>query len=259
MTAPFAHDPIDDAAPGETVLLAYAVVRASAPVAAVGIDGAEVDLVGVDQLAAAVTPVASHRPLTRRADLLAYGNVVDALAEHGPVAPLRYGTMLPDRQAVVDQLTPRIAGLTALLDHLDGKRQYNLRAAYREDVVLAELVAADPEIRRLREWTRELPADAGHRERLELGERVAAALQARSEDDAALLLDVALHHAVEHRVRTPPSSTQVLDAALLVDDERADDLLLALEDLAAGVHPQLRLTLVGPVAPYDFVTETAWD
>ena len=45
----------------------------------------------------------------------------------------------------------------------------------------------------------------------------------------------------------------VLDVALLVDDDRRGDFEEALEALAESVHERIRLRLVGPVAPYDFV------
>ncbi len=57
---------------------------------------------------------------------------------------------------------------------------------------------------------------------------------------------------------TPPSATQVLDAALLVDDAREDELVGALEDLAEAVHGRIRMRLLGPLAPYVFAGEAGW-
>ena len=45
----------------------------------------------------------------------------------------------------------------------------------------------------------------------------------------------------------------MLDVALLVDDERRADFEEQLESLAEEVHERIRLRLVGPMAPYDFV------
>ena len=41
--------------------------------------------------------------------------------------------------------------------------------------------------------------------------------------------------------------------ALLVDDERRGELEQHLESLAEAVHERIRLRLMGPMAPYDFV------
>ena len=50
----------------------------------------------------------------------------------------------------------------------------------------------------------------------------------------------------------------VLDVALLVDDDRRAEFEEHLEGLAEAVHERIRLRLVGPVAPYDFVGGDAW-
>jgi hypothetical protein len=52
---------------------------------------------------------------------------------------------------------------------------------------------------------------------------------------------------------------RILDVALLVEDEQASALEDHLEMLAEQVHDRVRLSLTGPLAPYDFVSEVAWD
>ena len=244
-------------------LFAYGVVRSRdverGDAELTGLDGEPVGFVVEGALAAAVTPVALDRPPGRRAELLAYQSVLDVLAETGPVAPVRFGSVLPDGAAVVAELLgPRQEEFSACLDALEGRRQYNLRATYVEEAVLAELVGTDPEIRRLRELTRGLPEEAAFGERARLGELVFTAMQDRSAFDADVLLDAVAPLAVAHLVRTPPSATQVLDVALLVDDARAEELVGALEDLAEAVHERIRMRLLGPLAPYDFAGEVGW-
>ncbi|MDF1602517.1 GvpL/GvpF family gas vesicle protein [Nocardioides sp. YIM 152315] len=247
----------------DRALFVYGVVRAAdtrggAP-ELTGLDGAPVGFVVDGPLAAAVTPVSLDRPPGRRAELLAYQSVLDVLAEAGPVAPVRFGSVLADGQSVVEELLgPRQEGFVAFLDQLDGKRQYNLRATYVEEAVLADLVATEPEIRQLRDYTKDLPEHAGYGERARLGELVYHAMQDRSSFDADVLLDAVVPLAVAHLVRTPPSATQVLDVALLVEEARAEALVAALEDLAEAVHERIRMRLVGPLAAYDFVGEAGW-
>ena len=219
-----------------------------------GVDGAPVHLVGAGTLAAAVTPMDLERPAGRRAELLAYQAVLDVLSGNGPVAPVRFGSVLADADAVEqDLLLAYRPEFEEILDRLEGRRQFNLRASYVEEAVLADLVATDPEIRALRERTRGLPEEASYGERVRLGELVARALEDRSADDAAMLLDAVVPLAAEHVVRREPSAEQVLDVALLVDDSRSEELVGRLEDLAEAVHERIRMSLLGPLAAYDFV------
>ena len=224
-----------------------------------GVEGAPVQLVEAGELAAAVTLVAADRPPGRRADLLAYQSVLDALAEAGAVVPLRFGSVLPDADAVRgDLLAPDQERLGAILDRVGRCRQFNLRATHVEEAVLADLVTTDPEVRALRERTRDLPEEASYADRVRLGELVVQALEDRSAHDGVELLNAVVPLTVDHVVRTPPSASQVLDVALLVDPSRGRELVDRLEGLAEAVHERIRLRLVGPLAPYDFVEEPGW-
>jgi len=243
-------------------LFVYGVVRAETDHHAdglTGIHGSSVDLIVGGSIAAAVTTVALGEPPRRRADLLAYQSVLDALHSAGPVAPVQFGSVLWDASTVLEEmLLPHEDEFNAILDRLDGKQQYNLRASFVEEAVLAELVATDPEVAALRERTRNQPEMASYPERVRLGELVARGLEDRSADEAEVLWAAIEPLTVEHRVRTPPSAQQVLDVALLVEEGRSSDLLERLEDLAEAVHERVRMRLIGPIAPFDFVGEDGW-
>ena len=223
------------------------------------LDGNAAELVSAADIAAVVCAVAPDVVRVRRADLLAYHSVLDALAARGPVVPVRFGSVLPGRDAVAEFLAQHCEQLTAALDRLTGRRQYNLRVSYVEEVVLAELVAEDPEIRDLRARIASVPDDASYPDRVRLGELVARSLENWSERDAEALLAAVEPDVVAYQVRSAPSATQVLDVALLVDDARAEQVVDHLEELARQNHETLRMRLVGPLAAHDFAEETPWD
>lgn len=218
----------------------------------VGVDGEPIEVVRAGDVAAVVSWMNLDRPPGRKAELLAYHGVLDVLARSGPVAPVRFGTVMADREAVVEFLEVQEGELGEVLALLEGRRQFNLRAKYVEDAVLAELVTLDPEIRDLHERTREMPEDASYPDRVRLGELVVRGLEQRGAEDAALLLDTVLPRVVEHVDRTASNPSVVLDVALLVDESQGDELVQVLEGLAEAVHERIRLELVGPMAPYDF-------
>jgi hypothetical protein len=237
-------------------LFVYAVVRAERdlPDGLTGVDGSPVTLVPFGEIGAVVGEIAWERPPGRRADLTAYSAVMEALLPEGAVAPIRFGTVMPDDRAVVAELLgPREKELTALLDELDGRVQYNVRASYVEDAVLAEIVREDPEIRRLRERTRDLPEDALVGDRIRLGELVSQNWERLARADADHLLAQVAPMVTAHAVRREPGPAAALDAALLVEAGRSQELEDLLELLAEQTHGRMQLRLVGPLAPYDFV------
>lgn len=224
-----------------------------------GVGDQPVEFVRFGELATAVSSVDPTRRLGRRADLLAYQAVLDGLAHGGPVVPVRFGSVLPDADTVAAELMePNEEYFETLLEGLRGRRQFNLRVTPVEEAALSDLVTSDPEIRALRERTREVPEEASYRERVRLGELVARGLEQRSAEDADMVLDVVLPLVADHHVRTPPSATQVIDVALLVEEPRMGEFVDVLEELAESVHERLNLRLLGPLAPYDFVEERQW-
>ena len=58
----------------------------------------------------------------RRRDLTRHSDVIAAAFRNGAVVPLRFGTVFPSPEAVVDELLePRRAELTRLLCELEGR------------------------------------------------------------------------------------------------------------------------------------------
>ena len=223
-----------------------------------GMDDAPVEYVALGDLVAATTPVPHDRVFGRRADLLAHSRVVEELSRGTSTIPVRFGSVLADRESVVAELlAPSEPYFTELLASLDGVEQYGLRATYERDQVLAEIVQGDPRIAELRSRTRDLPPGTMHPDLLTLGEAVSAAWERKRDEEGQALLSQVAPLVVDLREK-PLSGDDVLDVALLVEKSRRDDLEALLEDLAEAVHERVRLRLVGPLPAYDFVGEGPW-
>ncbi|HET7388840.1 MAG TPA: GvpL/GvpF family gas vesicle protein [Nocardioidaceae bacterium] len=236
----------------------YGVVAADAviPKSLSGIDGRPVRLVRHGEVAAVVADISADRPPGRRKDLVAHGSVLDTLCTSCTVVPVRFGSLLADDHSVVeDFLALHEDRFAAYLTELADRSQYNLRAIYHQNLALEEIVRADPKIAQLRRQTRDLPSPQGHGVRIRLGELVAHALDAKRSEDTDILLESIVPFTASHAVRPLRDVDDAADLAFLVDDDRAAEFEQQLEDLAEAVHERMRLRLVGPVAPYDFVED----
>jgi hypothetical protein len=128
------------------------------PAGLAGLEKAPVRLVRHEAVAAVVSDIALERPPGRAADLVAHSEVLDALVGLTAVVPVHFGSVLADdRMVVEDVLAPGYDDFVHLLEELEGRVQLNLRATYVQETVLAEVVAADPEVAALRRHTRDLP------------------------------------------------------------------------------------------------------
>ena len=238
----------------DTAAWIYAVVDdpAVVPAGLLGVGDGPVGTVEHGGLAAVVGALQLDRAPKHRADLVAHSKVLEELRNHGTVVPVQFGSVMQDLESVrSDLLEDRVDELRALLDQLRGRFQYNLRARYVEEQVLSEIVRDDPEVSELRRLTRDVPDEAAYGEKVRLGELVNHHLEAKRDVDARFLLDTVLPHTVAHVVKRT-GGMNVLDAALLVEESRAEEFVDLLEDLAEGVHERMRLQVVGPVAAFDF-------
>jgi Gas vesicle synthesis protein GvpL/GvpF len=234
----------------------YGIVAADLVVPAdlKGVDDQVVTLIPYGDVAAVTSLLDSERTLAGRADLLAHSGVLDAVAALGPVIPVRFGAVLENRDAVTaDLLEPSHERFHAMLDDLAGHAQFTVRARYDERQILTEVVAENPEIAQLRAATRGQPEDSSYGDRVRLGELVARALEAKSEQDGRNLLEALERHATAVNIRESAGLDRLLDVALLVHDSRRAEFEQAVERLAEAFAGRAHLKLVGPTAPYDFV------
>lgn len=226
----------------------------------VGDPAGEVTVVRHGRLAAIVSEVPADRPLGTRDDLLAHERVLDMVAAEAPVLPMRFGAVLTDVEAAAEELlAPHHDHFASALFELAGSAQFTVKGRYVRDTVLREVLAEEPEVARLREALRDLPEEAGYYDRIRLGELIAHAFARKRETDAQTLLDTLTPHAVAVSVHEPPGEEGVVDVSFLVDHERQPRFERALEELGQRWDGRVRLRLLGPIAPYDFVGgDDAW-
>jgi hypothetical protein len=231
----------------------YGVVRSRSldAITAEGVSGMAVEVVDGDGVAALVSDLPAKELRVRRRDLRRHLDVIEEAFAKTTILPCRFGTVVDSLADVNDEL---LAGRRDELLHglaqLDGRVQLNVKATYDEDLLLAGIVASDPEVARLREATRTL-GDAGYYEQLRLGERVAAAVAAQRDADAARIVDALAAEAEDVTLEQPPPEA-ALKASFLVERARLEQFDAALEQTAAAEQPRLRFDVIGPLPPTAF-------
>jgi hypothetical protein len=238
--------PAEGAARGPS-LFVYAVIPAADAggwPGAPGIGGpdARVRALEAGKLAALVSDLPPDRTPGRREDLEVYRRVLSIATEHGTTIPIRFGMVIDGDDVVRDRLLGRHAPeLTELMHTLDGKVQMSVRAFYAEDALLRGAMENDEEIARRSAAIQGRSEIESRPERIALGERVAAAVDARRARDEQLLLERLKPHATDVRVDAPGSERVALNAQLLVPRERRAALDEAVRDLRGALEGYLAL------------------
>jgi len=207
------------------------------------------------RVAAVVSDVPLDRPLGVRGDLVAHETVLDTLAARGAVVPMRFPAVVEEHAIVDELLAPNEDHFVQLLESLEGRAQFTLTGRYEQDAVLREVLEGDEEIRALREKVRELPEDASYYDRVRLGELIVRELEQRQETEGTGIVERLEPLAVATVTNQLASPEDVVNVAFLVERDRQEEFENAVEGIGEELVGRIRLRLLGPVAPYDFIPE----
>jgi Gas vesicle synthesis protein GvpL/GvpF len=212
-----------------------------------------VALLGHGAIAAIMSHIQADRPLGTPADARAHANVLAVIAEANPVLPMRFGAVMRDGDAIVaGLLRPHHDAFAATLARLDGHEQFTIKGKYIGDVALREVLAAEPETMRLREFLRGRDINVFEQESIRLGELVVRALERKRMADLQTLVDAVTPFAAAIAPRAPSAADGAVDAAFLVRRPQRSGFEQAAEEVARCWRNRIRLRLLGPLVPYDF-------
>lgn len=220
----------------------------------------EVRSIAHDSVCALVGDAPDNGPVrVRRGALLAHTDVLQAAMERGVVLPLRFGVLLPDEQAVREELLgPNSAAYASRLEALVGCAEFQLKVTFDSERVLRAVLTSDRQLSDAAALVRELPGEAGHFDRIRLGELISERVEGRAESVAREIV-VALEPLAVAVSRGPRQHEwMALNAAFLVDMERRGDFDAAVDRLNADHHGELQFRLVGPLPPHTFA-DHAWE
>lgn len=236
----------------------YALARADAVDGLTGrrgIDGVDTTVVEGPGVAAmsAVLPIAPFRAAEREPDLAEDGWLAHALRAHDrvvaeafaavPLLPLRFGTLYPDRDAVVSMLRTGADELRAELDRLAGSAEWSVKAFSETPAEPADQLPPDPGPSDGTGWmTHQLRTATAREHRQRQRTAAAAAIGDRLAGYA--------RETWQRRAADNDPTRPVLDTVYLVDDDARVDFLGELEQLR---RRELRLTVSGPNPAYHFV------
>jgi hypothetical protein len=232
-----------------------------------GVGGAPVQVVEHGGLTAVVSPVSlddfGEDALRRNLEDLgwlestarAHHAVVDAAAASAAVAPLGLATVYRSEDRLRAALRERSDEFTRALERITGRTEWGVKAYADLKQATPSTPATEQEAPAARPGTSYLQRRRVEQHSEEQARREVLAVANDIDNE---LRDIAATGRL-HRPQDPQLSGErgwmILNAAYLVDDERAEDFRAAVVRLA-DLRPEIRLQLTGPWAPYSFATES---
>jgi hypothetical protein len=240
-------------------LYVYGLMRDEEGAAAAAASERGLDTVVRGGLCALVEELTGGDLALRRESAFSHSQTLQEAFAHGPVLPMRFGTVLADAAALERELLePRAEALLARLEALDGMSEMQVKATYREEPLLRSILAASPRLATTAARLRTLPEAATHFDRIALGEAIAAAVQSRRDAGSEQLLASLRGLAVAEHVSEPTHERSVVNAAFLVPDDRLEEFDAAVEELSDQHQAEMQFItglLTLPLAP---VRGVAW-
>jgi hypothetical protein len=237
----------------------YCFTRSSHPLplegaVGVGAHGPALRLVREPDLTAVVSDAPPDLRAKRR-DLAIHEQVVGRLFAAGTVLPMRFGMVAPSDEALRNDLRSAAQRYGELLSRLEGYVEFNVKGVHDEDAVLRDVLLRNRALRERNEALR-IAGGGRHTDKMEFGERIAAAVADLRSRDAERAVALLRPHAVEAR-RGPPVDGCFVNVSFLVALDARRDFDSALLGLRAELGGSASVHLHGPLPPYSFVRDEA--
>ncbi len=200
------------------------------------------------------SPLDDYRGLDRQQAatyLVNHQRVVEAVMKEMTVLPVRFGTVMFDEDAVRGLLEQGGARFAAALDEFRSETQMEVVVLWDLQKIFGE-IGREQEILRLKDEIEAKPADETMPERVAVGQLVQASLLRRRVALQERLLPAMQNVARDIVVNPPMDDSMVLNAALLVAKDAAEELDDTLDRLDEELHGRLYFRRVGPLPPYSF-------
>ncbi len=191
---------------------------------------------------------------------LAHERVVAWFVDHGEIVPAPLFTLFSSKDALHADAGPRADQISATLARFTGRREWDLKVAYRADTLTEHAAEVSDAVRALQE---EIAAAAPgrrfllERKRADLLKREVTHAAHRIADE--LLIEVRPHVLDTVRLSLPRAAAElpvVLSAAVLVDRSGEASLIELLGARAEALRPVgIELAFSGPWAAYRFMGE----
>ena len=189
-----------------------------------------------------------------RENALAHEHVNELVMKDFTVLPMSFGTVFRTENDIKEFLKGTYEALSDVLQKMEGKIEFGLKVNWDKDQVIKEIESENEEIRRLKEEIQSNTSTSTYFSRMQLGRVVESALQSKADAYVAEIYETLRDAAIASRSNKPIGDKMIMNAAFLVERERAGTFDLKVQEIAQRYEGKLSFRYTGPWPPYNFVT-----
>lgn len=222
----------------------------------IGGRGDELYTVFSDGIAAVISNSPIKKYAARRENMVAHEKAIEEVMKEHAVLPVRFGTIAEDEgdegrvKRILEKEHDRFE---AFLSKMRNKKELNLKAIFREDVIYKDILEKYEDIRVLKEKVAAHPSEKTQFQLMQIGQMVEAALNREKQIVRDDILDTLSPLTVETRTNDLYGELMIVNAAFLVHREKEPEFDWDVEGLVDKYGEKIRFKYVGTLPPFNFV------
>jgi len=187
-------------------------------------------------------------------ELISHQQTIEKIMENfGSVLPVKFGTILKDKEEVRSVLEKRYSFLKEVLRKMEAKIELDLVCFWNEQKA-AQLVFQKSKRAQTLQKSLSKKRKVSLEEKIALGKVIAKHLEVQREKMSNQILGALKRMAVENCPHVLADVNMLLNQAFLVEKENEESFNHALNQLDSKLKELVNFRLVGPLPPYSFAT-----
>ena len=223
-----------------------------------GVSGEGLFVVSYDEISAIVSDIKKVELNADRSNVLQYAEVIDSLAAHFTLLPMRFGSVMESTDAIADMLERNHNEIKLNIQKVDHLYEFGLKVFCDPKTIQAEVIAkskvdVDSVVKPTRESGNSIFRDYVNRK---LTEHRLEESRLRYVESVIREITACISRLnPESKFRKMVTPTTIIDAVFLLEKSKKGELIEVIGDLQ-NQYTGLNFVLTGPWPPYNFVDFT---
>ena len=217
----------------------------------IGITGSDVFTINYRDLGMVVSNLPGNDSIEVLSEGITHQKAVEEVMKKFTLIPMSFGQIPKSEEEVKGFLTEHYDELKELFKRVDGKVELGLKASWKMDKIMKEIVDSNDRIRILQKQITSLPEEKSYYLRIELGKLVEDELKARGKTLAEKIFNSLKLLAVEGKINKTINDRMILNTAFLVHKDKEGHFDKIVNEIEKK-YPELTLKYV-VTPPYNFV------
>jgi len=186
-------------------------------------------------------------------ECLSHEQVLKGLMEETTILPFEFGTISPNKEAVIGLLKDNYLRIKKSIKGLHDKLEMNVKAVWPNmDKIFQEILAENRHIALYKKEIQKKSPNKTYQDRIKVGQLVAQALYVKKEKQMYSIVTALKQKSVEYAAEKISGDSMIFNGAFLIKKVNLEKFESALYRLDNKLNGRVNFAFTGPLPPYNF-------